>query len=89
MSGGSDFQLLLLNEEIPRSNLPYYNGWDRSTTASKSGVTIHHPQADVKKISTYTRTLTPTTPNIVGSVMAIYSAWRVYWASTETNFGVT
>lgn len=89
MSGGSDFQLLKLTDGVPRNFLPYFNGWDRSSTASKNGVSIHHPVGDVKKISTYTRTLTTTTPNISGSIMAIYSAWRVYWARTETNHGVT
>ncbi len=87
--GGSDFQLVTLNSAVPRSHLPYYNGWDRSIWASTSGVGIHHPSGDVKKISTYGTALVTATPNIGGSLMATGSAWRVIWMSTETNHGVT
>jgi hypothetical protein len=49
----SDFALLSLTQN-PR-NLsgvtPYYLGWDRSGSAGTSGVGIHHPKGDVKKIS--------------------------------------
>lgn len=89
LAGGSDFQLLQLSSTVPRSYLPYFNGWDRSVTASNSGVGIHHPSGDVKKISTYGTTLVTATPNIGGSLMAINSAWRVVWMATETNHGVT
>ncbi|HRX67569.1 MAG TPA: T9SS type A sorting domain-containing protein [Tenuifilaceae bacterium] len=89
LSGGSDFQLVEISSPVSRSSLPYFNGWDISGVASKEGVSIHHPNGDVKKISTFTRTLTTTTPNVGGSIMAVNSAWRVYWDETETNFGVT
>jgi len=89
MSGGSDFQLVLLNQTPPLSWNPYYNGWSRSTTPSTSGVSIHHPSGDAKKISTYTSALTSASPNISGSQMATNSAWRVIWAETVTNHGVT
>lgn len=85
MSGGTDFQLLLLNESPPEAYNPYWNGWDRSTTPSTSGVSIHHPAGDIKKVSTYTTTLS------VGnwsSGMA-QGHWRVYWAATQTSHGVT
>ena len=75
----SDMLLLELNQAVPSSYNPYYNGWTRSTTASTSGVGIHHPAGDIKKISTYTSTLTN-----------YYNThWKVYWASTTTNHGVT
>ena len=89
LAGGSDFQLLQLTSNIPRSYLPYFNGWDRSVTASSSGVGIHHPSGDVKKISTYGSTLQSATPNIGGLIMATNSAWRVVWIATATNHGVT
>ncbi|MDR2968270.1 MAG: serine protease, partial [Tannerellaceae bacterium] len=49
----SDFALLLLTED-PRNKTgvtPYYLGWDRSGSAGTSGVGIHHPRGDIKKIS--------------------------------------
>lgn len=89
LAGGSDFQLVTLNSAVPRSQLPYYNGWDRTIWASTSGVGIHHPSGDVKKISTYGTALVTATPNIGGSLMATSSAWRVIWMATETSHGVT
>ncbi|MEI7597156.1 MAG: T9SS type A sorting domain-containing protein [Bacteroidota bacterium] len=85
MTGGTDFLLLLLNS-TPGSNCnPYYNGWDRTNTASPSGVSIHHPAGDIKKISTYSTTLT--TASYSGC--AASSHWQVTWAQTATNRGVT
>ena len=63
---------------------PYYNGWDKSGTASSSGVGIHHPAGDAKKISTYTTTLgTGTWPN--GGMSSAH--WTVKWASTTNGYG--
>ena len=88
-SGGSDLQLLELNSTPPESWNPYYNGWDRSTSGSGSGAGIHHPAGDIKKISTYTSTLTSSSPNISGSQMQTNSAWRVVWSSNANGWGVT
>jgi len=88
LEGGSDFRLLLLREQPPSSWKPYYSGWSRSTSPSGSGVGIHHPSGDVKKISTYSEVLTSATPNVSGSQMAENSAWRVEWDSTITHWGV-
>ena len=49
----SDGLLLLLNQQIPESYDVYYNGWDRSETPAQSGVSIHHPAGDYKKISSF------------------------------------
>jgi PKD repeat protein len=89
LSGGSDFQLLELSSIPPLSWFPYYNGWDRNTNGATSGVSIHHPQGDIKKISTYTESLTSSTPTIDGLRMADNSAWRVYWKATTNGHGVT
>ncbi|MFH2144328.1 MAG: T9SS type A sorting domain-containing protein [Bacteroidota bacterium] len=84
-SSGSDFYLVKLDRTTyPESWYIYFNGWDRSTTASGGGVCIHHPAGDIKKISTYTNTPTSST---WGSVPNTH--WRVYWATTVTNKGVT
>lgn len=50
---GSDGLLLLLNAYIPDDYDVFFNGWDRSNQPSSSGVGIHHPSGDYKKISTY------------------------------------
>lgn len=89
IAGGSDLLLVQLKSNVPSSYNPYFNGWSRSTTASTSGAGIHHPAGDVKKISTYSSTLTSANPNIDGSVMASNSAWRVVWTANVSGHGCT
>ena len=48
---GPDFALLELNNSIPESYDPYYNGWNRSAGAPYNPTGIHHPGGEVKKIS--------------------------------------
>jgi len=50
---GADGALVRLNSQPLESYGLYYNGWDRRGTAPPSGVSIHHPDGDIKKISTY------------------------------------
>jgi hypothetical protein len=49
----TDFALLRLSENPKNKTgvMPYYLGWDRSGSAGTSGVGIHHPAGDIKKIS--------------------------------------
>lgn len=47
----SDFALLELTEPIPASYEVTFSGWDRREVTPSSGVCIHHPSGDVKKIS--------------------------------------
>ena len=49
----ADFWLLQLNQSPPWDYNAYYSGWNRTTQSSISGVVagIHHPRADIKKIS--------------------------------------
>jgi hypothetical protein len=82
---GSDFKLLLLSETPPVDYKPYYNGWDRTEIPASHGVSIHHPAGDVKKISTFTDSLR--TGTFPGSMTDAF--WRVAWARTQTNWGVT
>ncbi|MDL2262609.1 PKD domain-containing protein, partial [Bacteroidales bacterium OttesenSCG-928-I21] len=87
VNGGTDFLLLELSSTeatLAGMNL-YYNGWDRSSTASTSGVCIHHPGGDIKKISTYTATLQTGTFNNSTS----NGCWRANWVQTQTNWGIT
>lgn len=86
-SGGTDF--LLIELSTTEANIAtingYYNGWDRTTVASSAGVCIHHPSGDIKKISTYTTTLSIVTY----SGCLANSHWHAVWADTETSWGIT
>ncbi len=75
----SDMLLLQLNSSPSSTYNVYLNGWNRLNTASPSGVSIHHPAGDIKKISTYTTSLSN-----------YYTThWLVYWAVTTNGDGVT
>ncbi|HRS54655.1 MAG TPA: PKD domain-containing protein, partial [Bacteroidales bacterium] len=84
-SSGSDFYLVKLNNSIPTSYNVFFNGWDNQNIGATSGVGIHHPSGDIKKISTFTQPLVTTDWN--GSGLA--SHWRVVWAATANGHGVT
>ena len=81
---GSDFLLLRFLENIPPKYNPYYCGWDAGNNTSTSGVCIHHPDGDIKKISTY---ISPLTSGTWGSTPNTH--WIVRWASTANGHGVT
>ncbi len=84
-NGSSDGALLKLNGSIPADYNVYYNGWDRRNAAASSGVGIHHPDGDYKKISTFTTNVTSATyPS-----GATNAHWSVNWTETESGFGVT
>jgi hypothetical protein len=86
LNGASDGTLLRLNNDIPPFWDVYYNGWDRRNIAPTSGVCIHHPSGDRKKISTFTQTLTS---GYCLPGMPYGASWTVRWAATQTNHGVT
>ena len=81
---GSDFYLVLLNNNVPVGYATYYNGWDRTNVPSSSGVCIHHPSGDIKKISTYSTGLVTDTWAYVPN-----THWRVKWTTTTNGHGVT
>lgn len=88
LSQGSDFKLLLLQNELPTEYNPYFNGWSTLDESSQSGVTIHHPWGDIKKISTYVEPLEST--NYDGnSVDLTGSYWKMTWSETINGHGVT
>ena len=84
VSGSADGMLLRITSDIPASYNVFYNGWDRRNVAATSGVSIHHPDGDIKKISTFT---SPATSSSFQGPSG--SAWRVVWVQTQTNHGVT
>jgi len=91
----SDFLLVqlgtLANESTTITTLKssafgaYWNGWDANNTAAPSGVGIHHPAGDLKKISTYTAALASTSYS--GSTANTH--WQANWVQTTTNYGIT
>ncbi|MDO4703203.1 serine protease [Tannerella sp.] len=89
-NGSSDFALLRLTQD-PRNLTgftPYYLGWDRSGNSGTSGVGIHHPSGDVKKISTY-RNVPISTAYESNSPNNSATHWRITWSPTEPHHGVT
>ncbi len=87
-STGSDFKLLLLNDYLPEDYNPFFNGWSNENEPGNTGVGIHHPKGDIKKISTYTDVLKSTAYGS-NAVDPDEKFWRVVWAPTQTNHGVT
>ncbi|MCB9224741.1 MAG: PKD domain-containing protein [Crocinitomicaceae bacterium] len=82
---GCDFVLIQMSTSVPGSYNPYYAGWNRNTSASPSGVGIHHPAGDEKKISTYSSSLSTATYN--GGWSGAH--WSVNWVATANGHGVT
>lgn len=89
---GSDGLLLLLNRSIPESYDVYFNGWDRTNNISLSGVGIHHPGGDYKKISTYGNHLpsSATWQNSDSNEKGTTNAhWNIIFDETPNGHGVT
>jgi len=92
IDGGSDMQLLEISatpDDIDPLWEPYYNGWNRLNIASTSGVGIHHPAGDCKKISTVTSTATTDTWWDGTNTGATGAHWNVIFVATVTEHGVT
>ena len=51
INSGPDFALLEMTSDIPDSYNPFYVGWSRVSSAPQDAVGIHHPGADIKKIT--------------------------------------
>lgn len=81
---GSDFYLVLLKNKVPENLNPYYNGWTRQNLSSNSGSSIHHPEGDIKKISTYTIPTVSTTWTSIPN-----THWSIKWTATNNGHGVT
>ena len=91
----SDFSLLQLKTQVPSSFRPYFAGWSRQSSNLPSGVGIHHPRGDVKKISTFSVPATNAacldgTRTFCGveEYLANADYWRVRWSLTTNGFGV-
>ncbi len=86
----SDFTLYALTTAPPAVFNAYYAGWDaRSGVAPQSGVTIHHPSGDEKKISVYSSPGVAAEDVLIGNVADGFrvDAWRVNWSRGTTEQG--
>lgn len=95
---GSDGALIKLRDNVPAEWKPFYNGWDRRNAPATSGVVIHHPYFDVKKIITYNSSFSTTTFDnrvfdkngdlVSGSLGAADAYWQVrYDGNSVTEDG--
>jgi len=60
----TDFQLLEISQNIPSNFSVYFNGWDRTEVIPSEATLLHHPSADIKKVSQDNQTLV-IHPNII------------------------
>lgn len=69
----SDFMLLEITGSISSIYNAYLAGWSNATTLASSGMCIHHPGGDLKKIST---------PATIRNGALVYSNKSKYWITT-------
>ena len=84
----SDFMLVRLNQSIPINYNTWYFGWSREIVGAAGGIGIHHPQGDIKKISSVLNT--PVSVAEYGGLADPNGTyWQVNWRSTASGFGIT
>lgn len=86
---GADFTLFELASLPPGSYNVHYAGWDaRTGVTPRSGVSVHHPAGDDKKISTYSSARARDNVTISSGTLSSFTidAWEVTWAAGK---GVT
>lgn len=54
----SDFLLLEATSVIPADYNVFFSGWTRAANPPQSGVILHHPSGDIKKIASYSQAST-------------------------------
>jgi hypothetical protein len=81
----ADFALLLLDDAPNPDFGVYYSGWDARNQVPQSGVSIHHPKADEKSISTYDDATA--VDDKIGFGLPPVDAWMVTWTQGTTQAG--
>ncbi len=79
-----DFTMLKLSSFPPLLYRPYLAGWDVTGSTPLNTVSIHHPQGDVKKIST------DNDPPVTGTFPGLFTngSWKILaWDSGTTEAG--
>jgi lysyl endopeptidase len=83
----TDMTLIELNQMPSAAFNVHYAGWDASGNGGNSGVSIHHPSGDAKKISEFTRALLQANVQIQVGGPSI-PAWQVQrWNQGTTEQG--
>ncbi|OIN55642.1 putative Ig domain-containing protein, partial [Arsenicibacter rosenii] len=89
----SDFTLLEINQQVPPSENITYLGWDRNNSNYSAVFGIHHPSADIKKIS-----FSNNATSFIGTVMTTGGNYytspgathlNVTWNASPNTLGVT
>lgn len=86
----SDFCLVeiaggLESGTVPASFNAYFSGWDKSGDNPDFTFGIHHPRADIKKISFDDHPSSPTQSTISGVLSDVDGVWRVQWDRNTTT----
>ena len=81
----SDFTLLRMSSAPPPEYDVHFAGFDAAGDAPLSGVSIHHPSGDVKKITPFTEPATASAVQL--SSARTVQSWRVFWAEGTTEPG--
>ncbi len=82
-NSASDFALVKINEAPPDSYMVHWAGWSRSDVPPATGVGIHHPDGDIKKISFVSVPFEHDT----WSGTPASSHWRTRWSAGVTEPG--
>lgn len=80
-----DYVLVEISATPPLAYMPYYAGWNLSTTSPTNVFCIHHPAGDIKKISFDNDALDITTLNLGSFKYATNGHWEV----KKWDIGVT
>ncbi len=80
----ADFSLLRLDRTPPAFYQVYYAGWDATGLAPTSGVSVHHPSGDEKRISFFDTPARARTANVDGQPV---ESWEVRWRRGITESG--
>jgi hypothetical protein len=88
-SDSLDFTLLLLSEAPPDEYNPFYAGWSLSSSPPPSGICIHHPQGDVKKISFENNNVLTTYQTVNPPSWLAESTPEAFWRIARWDVGTT
>lgn len=84
-SSGSDFALFELTEDPNSQYNVYFNGFNAGATPAPSGVGIHHPAGDYKKIATHS--IAPVSFTFGSRPSGAF--WNISWDATTNGHSVT
>lgn len=90
---GSDFTLLRLNKQPNSDYHVYFAGWEAGSAIPQSGVAIHHPQGEEKRISTFSTAAVRQNVCLDGagsggsSCKRLVKSWQLNWSRGITESG--